>query len=106
VTLQGRRDHRGTRRPLDEELAGTDAGMGPHGQVAGEVRLLHEAGLDGGVALAAGSWAAREWLGLPGIIDGAPADLVVYREDPREAPGVLVHPVLVVLDGKVVRDAR
>jgi imidazolonepropionase-like amidohydrolase len=87
-------------------LAGTDAGMGPHGQVAGEVRLLREAGLDARVALAAGSWAAREWLGLPGITGGAPADLVVYREDPREAPGVLDHPVLVVLDGEVVRDAR
>jgi imidazolonepropionase-like amidohydrolase len=87
-------------------LAGTDAGMGPHGQVAGEVRLLCEAGLDAGVALAAGSWAAREWLGLPGITAEAPADLVVYREDPREAPGVLAHPALVVLDGQIVRDAR
>jgi imidazolonepropionase-like amidohydrolase len=87
-------------------FAGTDAGMGPHGQVAGEVRLLCDAGLDTGVALAAGSWAAREWLGLPGITAGAPADLVAYREDPRETPGALDRPVLVVLDGAVVRDAR
>ena len=87
-------------------LAGTDAGMGPHGRVAGEVRLLQEAGLDAGTALAAASWSAREWLGLPGIADGAPADLVAYREDPRTSPAALDSPVLVLLDGRLVRDAR
>ena len=84
-------------------LAGTDAGMGPHGHVAGEVTLLRAAGLPAGVALGAASWTARSWLGLPGIEVGALADLVAYREDPRENPDVLGSPALVLLDGRVVR---
>jgi imidazolonepropionase-like amidohydrolase len=87
-------------------LAGTDAGMGPHGQVATEVELLLAAGLDTTVALGAASWTARSWLGLPGITDGAPADLVAYRDDPREDPGALRRPALILLDGRLVRDAR
>jgi imidazolonepropionase-like amidohydrolase len=87
-------------------LAGTDAGMGPHGAVGHEVRLLCDAGLDAGTALGAGSWTARSWLGLPGLEQGAPADLVAYRDDPRADPVVLASPVLVVLDGVVVLDRR
>jgi imidazolonepropionase-like amidohydrolase len=85
-------------------LAGTDAGMGPHGRIAGEVALLRAAGLPATVALGAASWTARSWLGLPGIEVGAPADLVAYREDPLEDPAVLGSPALVLLDGRLVRD--
>jgi imidazolonepropionase-like amidohydrolase len=87
-------------------LAGTDAGMGPHGQVAGEVALLRAAGLPASTALGAASWTARSWLGLPGIEVGAPADLVAYRDDPLENPAVLGSPALVLLDGRLVRDGR
>jgi imidazolonepropionase-like amidohydrolase len=87
-------------------LAGTDAGMGPHGEVAGEVSLLRSAGLPAALALGAASWTARSWLGLPCIEVGAPADLVAYRDDPRENPAVLGSPTQVLLDGRVVRDAR
>jgi imidazolonepropionase-like amidohydrolase len=87
-------------------LAGTDAGMGPHGQVAGEVALLCAAGLPAAAALGAASWTARAWLGLPGIEVGAPADLVAYRDDPRDDLSVLASPALVLLDGRVVRDGR
>ncbi len=87
-------------------LAGTDAGMGPHGQVAGEVALLRAAGLHPAVALGAASWTARAWLGLPGIEVGAPADLVAYRGNPLDDPALLGAPALVLLDGRVVRDAR
>ncbi|MBE1580160.1 hypothetical protein ACFORH_28495 [Amycolatopsis roodepoortensis] len=52
-------------------------------------------------ALAAGSWAARDYLGVPGLAPGAPADAVVYAEDPREDLGQLEHPVAVIL-----RDVR
>ena len=59
--------------------AGTDAGGGiAHGSIAAEVRALHEAGLPAEAALAAASWSARTWLGLGGIEEGAPADVVVY----------------------------
>ena len=63
-------------------LAGTDAGMGPHGLIRHEVELMIAAGLDAQTALGAASWTARRWLGLPGIEEGAPADLVAFREDP------------------------
>ena len=51
--------------------------------VADEIRELHALGLPVEEALAAGSWAARAWLGEPAIEDGAPADLVLYAADPR-----------------------
>jgi imidazolonepropionase-like amidohydrolase len=54
-------------------------------------------------ALAAGSWRARAWLGLGGIEEGAPADLVVYDADPRADLQVLRAPSRIVLRGRVVR---
>jgi imidazolonepropionase-like amidohydrolase len=82
---------------------GTDAGgMLPHGMVAAEIRALHEAGLPAVDALAAGSWAARQWLGLPGLVEGAPADLVAYDADPRDDLDVLAKPALIVLRGRLV----
>jgi imidazolonepropionase-like amidohydrolase len=86
-------------------LAGTDAGMTPHGVVADEIRLLHTFGLPATAALGAGSWDARDYLGLPGIQVGAPADLVVLPDDPREDLIVLDHPSLVLLRGHRVRQA-
>ncbi len=83
-------------------LAGTDAGMNPHGVVAQEIRLLHRFGLPAEAALAAGSWEARAYLGLPGIEVGAPADLVVFPDDPREDLAVLDHPSLILLGGRPV----
>jgi imidazolonepropionase-like amidohydrolase len=84
-------------------LAGTDAGMGPHGMVRHEIQLLRETGLSPAVALGAGSWTARSFLGLPGIEEGAPADLTAYRDDPRDSLDALASPVAVVLDGTPVR---
>jgi len=83
-------------------FAGTDAGAVAHGLIASEISLLRDAGLSGAAALAAGSWAARSWLGLPGIEEGAPADLVVFPEDPREDPDALRRASLIVLDGVVI----
>jgi imidazolonepropionase-like amidohydrolase len=84
-------------------LAGTDAGMGPHGMIRDEVQLLLDAGLSPELALGAASWTARRWLGLPLIEEGAPADLVAYRADPRGAPGELADPAVVVLDGQLIQ---
>ena len=84
-------------------FAGTDAGGGiDHGVIADEVRALHAAGLPAEAALAAASWAAREWLGLPGITEGAPADLVVYDADPRTDLDTLQRPQRMVLRGRLV----
>jgi len=83
-------------------LAGTDAGMVPHGIVASEIHLLAAAGLSPHDAVAAGSWEARRYLGLPLIEEGAPADLVVYPDDPTEDLSVLGHPALIIIGGKVI----
>ena len=83
--------------------AGTDAGGGiAHGSIAAEVRALHEAGLPAEAALAAASWSARTWLGLGGIEEGAPADVVVYDSDPRADLDTLQRPQRMVLRGRVV----
>jgi imidazolonepropionase-like amidohydrolase len=84
-------------------FAGTDAGGGiAHGRIADEVRALHAAGLPAEAALAAASWAARTWLGLPGIDEGAPADVVVYDTDPRADLDALAKPARMILRGRVV----
>ena len=54
-------------------------------------------------ALAAASWRAREFLGLPAIQEGAPADLVAFDRNPLEDPTVLSGPRLIVLDGMVIQ---
>jgi imidazolonepropionase-like amidohydrolase len=84
-------------------FAGTDAGGGiEHGVIADEVRALHAAGLPSEAALAAASWSARSWLGLPCIQEGAPADLVVYDSDPLADLDTLARPGLTLLRGRVV----
>ncbi|MBQ0986685.1 amidohydrolase family protein [Streptomyces sp. F63] len=84
-------------------FAGTDAGGSlPHGLIAGEVAELVKAGLPAAAALSAATWGAREWLGRPGLTEGAPADLVVYEADPREDVRVLAAPRHVVLRGRVI----
>jgi imidazolonepropionase-like amidohydrolase len=83
--------------------AGTDAGGGiKHGRLVDEIVALRAAGLGGERALAAASWAARDWLGAPGLVAGASADLMVTRDDPRRDPGTLRDPVLLMLRGRVL----
>ena len=86
---------------------GTDAGGGiRHGRAADEMMLLHEkAGMSKVDALAAGSWAARRWLGFTGLREGDLADLVVYDEDPRRDLRVVRTPRLIVLKGRPVAGA-
>jgi imidazolonepropionase-like amidohydrolase len=83
---------------------GTDAGGGiSHGMAAGEMLLLHEqAGMPASDVLAAASWAARDWLGFPGLVEGGLADLVVYPTDPRTDLRVVAAPKRIILRGKVI----
>ncbi len=82
---------------------GTDAGgVLPHGLVAQEVAQLGQAGMRPLQALDATTWAARAWLGQPGIDEGDPADVVVYDADPRADLDALAHPRHVVLRGASV----
>jgi len=82
-------------------LAGTDSL--PHGRIIDEVRALAAAGLRPHDALAAASWTARGYLGLPGLEPGAPADAVIYESDPRTDLDQLEHPQAVILRGRRVR---
>ncbi|WP_156763878.1 amidohydrolase family protein [Mycobacterium sp. 852002-50816_SCH5313054-b] len=84
--------------------AGSDAGsMIAHGRIADEVEALKGIGMSPTEALGAACWDARRWLGRPGLEYGAPADLLCYAEDPRQGPGVLNRPDLVILRGKAFR---
>jgi imidazolonepropionase-like amidohydrolase len=83
---------------------GTDSGgQLPHGIVVDEMLAMRDAGQSTLDVLAAGSWRARDWLGLPGLAEGAPADFVIYDDDPRADLGVLRVPRRIVVRGNVVR---
>ncbi|MBV9593669.1 MAG: amidohydrolase family protein [Actinobacteria bacterium] len=82
---------------------GSDAGGSlPHGLVRNEIASLVAAGLPAAEVIARASWLAREWLGRPGLVEGAEADLLVFDADPREDVGVLRYPRRIVLRGRVV----
>jgi imidazolonepropionase-like amidohydrolase len=81
-------------------LAGTDSR--PHGRVADEIRAFVDAGVRPHDALAAASWAARAYLGYPGLVDGAPADAVVFARDPRTDLSQLDSPIAVISRGRRV----
>lgn len=82
--------------------AGTDAGSTiRHGRIADEVEALKNIGMNPTEALGAACWDARRWLGRPGLDHGSSADLLCYTQDPRQGPGVLNRPDLVILRGKI-----
>lgn len=81
-------------------LAGTDSM--PHGRIASEIRHLAAAGLTNEAALGAASWTARSFLDAPQLEEGAPADFVVYSQDPRKDLDTLDHPQRIVLRGNVI----
>ncbi|MFJ8862890.1 amidohydrolase family protein [Streptomyces sp. NPDC102451] len=84
-------------------FTGTDAGGSlAHGLIADEVAELVKAGIPPLDALSATAWGARRWLGRPVLDEGAPADLVLYDEDPRGDVRVLASPRTVVLNGRVM----
>jgi len=81
--------------------AGTDAGGSiAHGTIAKEVQALHGVGLSTFDALGAASWRARDWLGVDGIAEGAPANFSCYASNPLDDLGVLDDPACVVLRGR------
>jgi imidazolonepropionase-like amidohydrolase len=81
-------------------FAGTD--LFPEVTVGDEIRQLHELGIDRSAALGSGAWAARAWLEEPGLVEGAPADLVLYRSDPRKDLSVVFRPELILAGGERV----
>jgi imidazolonepropionase-like amidohydrolase len=81
-------------------MAGTDSR--PHGRIGDEVRALAAAGVAPHEALGAASWTARSYLGLAGLVPEAPADVVVYDDDPRVDLAQLDVPRAIVLRGRLI----
>lgn len=82
---------------------GSDAGGSlPHGLIREEIRALVGAGIPQADVIAHASWLAREWLGLAGLTEGAPADVIAYDVDPRLDAAALDEPRRMVLRGTVI----
>jgi imidazolonepropionase-like amidohydrolase len=82
---------------------GTDAGGSlRHGLAAQEAVELARAGLGALGALDSAAYAARRWLGRPGLEEGVDADLLVLDADPREDITALGRPRHIVLRGVTV----
>lgn len=101
------RRHETVRRAFEAGVkiyAGTDAGsVIRHGRIADEIIELTRAGLPTAAALDAAAWGARQWLGAEAISEGASADVVICREDPRTDISQVASLTHVILRGKVVR---
>ena len=85
--------------------AATDAGGSlPHGLIRDKIRALIGAGIPQNEVIAQASWRGREWLGLPGLVEGAAADFVVLDHDPCVELATMLAPVRIVPRGAVVGD--
>ena len=86
-------------------VAGTDAGVLPHGENARELQALGDAGLTPLEAIRAATVTAARLLGDPRLgrigVD-ATADLLVVEGDPLQDLTVLRKPVMVIRAGRVV----
>lgn len=83
-------------------LVGTDAGGTlAHGLIAHECAELVHAGIPAPDVVGFASYRARDFLGFESIAQGASADAVVYREDPRKNIAELASPQAVILRGKI-----
>lgn len=77
-------------------LPGTDSGgYQRHGCLPLELERWVMAGMETREVLDAATWKARAFLGTEGLYHGAPADFVLYGEDPRADITVLQRPRLI-----------
>jgi len=85
---------------------GTDAGVFPHGQNAGEFRLLVQAGLTNREALASATTVAAEIIGMEDqigrIAPGFSADIIAVDGNPLEDVTVLEQVDWVMVRGRVI----
>lgn len=85
-----------------EIFVGTDAGgILPHGLIRQEIAALVGAGLPLSYVLGQASWRAREWLGVPGLQEGAWADALIFDVDPRQDLSVMYRPLVRMLRGQL-----
>lgn len=81
-------------------LVGTDEM--PHGQIVAEMDALARHGMTPSEVIAAATTIGRRVLGLRGIEEGAPADLVAWDEDPRTDLAKVAHPRTILAGGRRV----
>ncbi|MDO5746893.1 MAG: amidohydrolase family protein [Actinomycetaceae bacterium] len=90
-------------------LPGTDAGgYQKHGVMPSELQAWLRFGATPADVIDCATWKARDYLGQPVLEEGAPADLVVYPDNPTASPcednplgglSVLSHPLFIVRGG-------
>lgn len=84
-------------------LPGSDAGgFQSHGALVREMRTMAEWGMEPQKVLASATWEARDFLGLPSLSPGAPADAVIFSSDPRRDPVVWGQPKFVIANGHII----
>ncbi|MEL7447066.1 MAG: amidohydrolase family protein, partial [Pseudomonadota bacterium] len=85
---------------------GTDAGVFPHGENAGEFALMKAGGMSDADALAAATTVAAEILGMEGEIGrlapGFSADIIAVDGNPLEDVTVLENVDFVMVRGQVI----
>ena len=82
-------------------LQGTDAGgYQEHGFIAGELDLWSRWGASSQAVIDASTWVSLRYLGRPGLVEGADADLLILDDDPRADPLALARPASVYIGGK------
>jgi imidazolonepropionase-like amidohydrolase len=74
----------------------------PHGTIDRELQALVRHGLSVDQALASATSVGRRALGLKGIEEGAPADLVLWQSDPRKDLSTVTAPSHVLGNGVLV----
>lgn len=74
----------------------------PHGQYHVEADALLRHGMTSAQVIAAATTVGRAVLRLPGLDEGAPADLVLFDRDPRERLEELARPRAVIAAGSLV----
>jgi len=81
--------------------AGTDAGSTvAHGLIADEIEALKGIGMSATEALGAASWAARDWLGRPGLEHG-PVPTWSATRGSAVGADALNNPARIILRGRV-----
>lgn len=86
-------------------LPGSDAGgYQEHGSLIAELQQWAQWGMAPDRVLAAATWQARDFLGLPSLEEGAPADAIVFDRDPAADPDVWGQPAAVYANGHLVQE--
>ncbi|MDO4888836.1 MAG: amidohydrolase family protein [Actinomycetaceae bacterium] len=81
-------------------VMGTDTSGEPEGRSIGmELECAVSLGMPPELAMAAASYSGRELLGLSNWQEGAPADIVVYADDPERDISLVHRPSHVFVDG-------